>query len=233
MLLINLPYYIMRWLRNLLNYLLGRTLEEKLPTEKEYASKITEEEGEFLDIYTDGSCIGNGTEKARGAWAFVVPEIPRGMVLPNIRSVGSKLVFTDATETKAEGSGKLELPDGVVHTNNKAEFQAITEALRFAKNVLYVKNIRILTDSQYVVNALTGQKTAYVNKEFIRIIHELARKFNEVQFEWVPAHAGNKANQEADKLARKVLGLKTRYNPHRKHKKKNNNNFPKKNNDKR
>lgn len=89
-------------------------------------------------MFTDGSCLANGTVGARAGWAFIY-----------------------GPQSEAVGSGALEQkgPDGELHgaTSNRAELRAAIAALEFrAWWGEGWERIVIATDSEYVVNGATS-----------------------------------------------------------------------------
>ena len=141
------------------------------------------------DVYTlvtDGACSGNGTDDSRGGWAAI-------------------LTAPDGAETVLTGG---EYPC----TNNRMELTAALEGL---SAVPEGSQVRLVTDSTYVANAISkgwlagwqrkGWKTAakqpVANRElWERMILELARH-RLVSTEVVRGHAGHDANERADRLA--------------------------------
>lgn len=97
-------------------------------------------------------------------------------------------------------------------TNNRAEIYAAVHALNQAKQI-GAKKVKLYTDSQFVIHAITdwikkwkenGWKLAtgkdVVNKEdFVAL--DAAQTDLEVEWIYVKAHAQNKGNDEADRLA--------------------------------
>lgn len=85
----------------------------------------------YLQIYTDGSCLGNGSKETNsGAWAFYIPAL------------------------------EFELSKSVTNTtNNRMELTAALEALKYAAAKGYI-SIEILSDSKYVVNGLNNNLVA-------------------------------------------------------------------------
>lgn len=162
-----------------------------------------------VEIYTDGSCVNNGTKSAQAAWAFYVPRIPSNFlsVFGQTREDGDKQLDASDCSGNAVGAGPLKcLKTGEWHSNNKAEFMAIIEALKWATG-FNIRHVKIITDSKYVIDVLTGLKNAHLNLNYIEAVRELVKKFESVKFEWISSHAGDKYNEEVDRLARKQLGL--------------------------
>ena len=65
------------------------------------------------------------------------------------------------------------------------------------------KNIHIFSDSQSVLNSLTGIDT---NRQTILTFHEMIQsltKHNNVNLRWIPAHSGHMGNEKADELTNK------------------------------
>lgn len=100
-------------------------------------------------------------------------------------------------------------------TNNSAEIQAATEAVRVAK-ASDVKRLCINTDSQFLINCITSwiknwkkrgwitaANTPVKNKEDLMLLdEELSDPSIEVTWNHVRGHAGIEGNEMADSLAR-------------------------------
>ncbi len=136
-----------------------------------------------LEIYTDGGCSGN---PGLGAWAYVI-------------------------QCNGEIIQKDSLGDTLT-TNNKMELTAVIEALKFAGVQYGDSQITIHTDSQYVKQGITawihnwkrnGWKTAakkpVKNKE-LWIALDQARQNLQVEWKWVPGHAGVELNELCDAM---------------------------------
>ena len=152
-----------------------------------------------IKIYTDGCCLSNGSENARGGWAFV---------FPGKKKIKSKSGFVADT------------------TNNRMELLSVIKALKFlsgGKNLLIQRgydSIQIYSDSAYVVNAVNldwlvkwGQngwktvngkdiKNADLWKELVKYCNEL--DFFKITFQKVKGHSGNHFNELCDELAKKA-----------------------------
>ncbi len=127
-------------------------------------------------VYTDGACRGN---PGPGGWAWVVPDGPRDS--------GA------APQT----------------TNQRMELTAVLEAVRSLEGPL-----EIVSDSTYVVNCFrdrwwegwlrrgwrNSQKKPVANRDLWEPLLELALP-RSVAFRWVKGHAGDRWNDEADRLA--------------------------------
>ena len=137
-------------------------------------------------LVTDGACSGNGTDAARGGWAAI-------------------LTAPDGSETVLTGG---EYPT----TNNRMELMGALEGLRAAPEG---SDVRLVTDSSYVANAIskgwlagwqrkgwrTASKQPVANRDlWERMIQEIARH-RRVHPELVRGHAGHEANERADVLA--------------------------------
>ncbi|KFM79439.1 Ribonuclease H1, partial [Stegodyphus mimosarum] len=140
---------------------------------------------EYVTVFTDGASSCNGKEEARaGIGVYWGP--------------GNKL------------NASMRLPGR--QTNNRAEIYAAVHALRQAK-LLGIKNLRLYTDSQFVIKGITtwiekwkqngwilANGKPVVNKEdFIAL--DYARQGLNVDWCYVKGHANNPGNVEADKLA--------------------------------
>ncbi|MGO1385707.1 MAG: RNase H family protein [Arachnia sp.] len=97
-------------------------------------------------------------------------------------------------------------------TNNMGELMAVLDLLQSTAHV--DEPIRILCDSQYVINSLTkwmpgwkrrgwkkGDGKPVLNVDLMKEL-DAALKDREVEFEWVKGHAGNAMNEAADVRAR-------------------------------
>ena len=140
-------------------------------------------------IYTDGSCLNN---PGHGGYA--------GIIL-------------DKENNKIDEISGGELQT----TNNRMELQAVIEILKRFKNFKKVhKQLKaeLFTDSRYVQKGISewiskwrknNWKTA--NKKEVKNL-DLWQKLdflnsNEISWEWIKAHNGNKWNEYVDDLARK------------------------------
>lgn len=97
-------------------------------------------------------------------------------------------------------------------TNNMGELMAVLDLLRSTAHV--DEPLRILCDSQYVINSLTkwlpgwkrkgwrkGDGKPVLNVELMKDL-DAALKGRDVTFEWVKGHAGHRMNEAADERAR-------------------------------
>jgi ribonuclease HI len=132
-------------------------------------------------VYTDGACSGN---PGPGGW---------GAVILNEEKIDTNI------------SGKEQST-----TNNRMELMAPIMALRKIKKA---SKITIYTDSIYLKNGITTwiknwekngwkntNKKPVKNKDLWVTLNELS-KDQVIDWKWVKAHAGNKYNEIADKLA--------------------------------
>lgn len=148
-----------------------------------------------LKIYTDGSCKGNGTQKSRGGWGF--------------------LILNEDEEILLEKGGNEKNT-----TNNRMELTAIIEAIQrveiFAKyhRIIYCE---IYTDSAYIHNCIkqkwyktwikngwkTSKKTPVLNQD---LWEQLIPYFEDARFDFfkVKGHTGKQDwNDMVDKLAQR------------------------------
>ena len=110
-----------------------------------------------------------------GGWAFVIPSISH------------------------ESSGF-----DVDTTNNRMEIFACIEALRYLSDCNITKlPIRIVTDSQYVVNTMTKGWKKNKNNDLWKQLESFVNDDFEgnVKFEWVKGHSTNEYNKRCDELA--------------------------------
>jgi ribonuclease HI len=138
-----------------------------------------------IEVYTDGSCIGN---PGPGGWSAVF--------------VGQGKAVFHVTSGESET------------TNNRMELQAAISVLEALLDMPRVPTT-IFTDSQYVKNGITlwikswnanGWQTArgksVKNKDQWQRLHALNIAFgSSLTWAWVRGHNGNKWNEQADALA--------------------------------
>ena len=135
-------------------------------------------------IYTDGACSGN---PGPGGWGAII--------------------LNEENETNISGKEKST-------TNNRMELIAPIMALRKIKKA---SKIIIYTDSIYLKNGITtwiknwekngwknANKKPVKNKDLWVTLNELSKE-HVINWKWVKAHAGNKYNEIADKLASEAI----------------------------
>ncbi|KAI9220014.1 ribonuclease H-like domain-containing protein [Blastocladiella britannica] len=137
-------------------------------------------------VYTDGSCIGNGRPDSRaGIGAYFGPGDHRNFSRPLLHHQGNENA-----------------------TNQKAEIQAVTEALKLVPKS---HPVRIITDSDYVVKSATewiprwrrNDFRGVANADYFRALDEqLYHRGARIEFQHVKGHSQNPGNDEADRLAR-------------------------------
>jgi len=128
-----------------------------------------------IEIYTDGSCIGN---PGPGGWAAII--------------------FAD--DDKHEISG----PDPDT-TNNRMEMMAMIKALnwlheKYPDGAAQKLQITVFSDSNLLVQSLN---LGWKRKANLDLWAEMdaARAWLNIKWQWVKAHAKNKYNNEVDVLA--------------------------------
>ncbi|NXA11990.1 RNH1 Ribonuclease, partial [Sapayoa aenigma] len=142
--------------------------------------------GDFVVVYTDGCCSGNGRNRARaGIGVYWGPGHPLN------------------TSERLPGR----------QTNQRAEIHAACKAIEQAKSQ-NIKKLIIYTDSKFTINGITswvdnwktnGWRTSsggsVINKEDFERLDNLSKDI-EIQWMHVPGHSGFQGNEEADRLAR-------------------------------
>lgn len=91
-------------------------------------------------------------------------------------------------------------------TNNRMEIMGVLETLKYFKTPI---NIKIYSDSQYVINSIINGHVYkwFENKDFSKKNLDLwfelldLLEFHNVSFEWVKGHNKDEMNELADKLA--------------------------------
>ena len=82
-------------------------------------------------------------------------------------------------------------------TNNRMEVTAVLEALRtIPRNA----DVRIFSDSTYVINTMTKNWKRKKNQDLWTLLDNEVGPRN-VEWEWVKGHSGDRFNEEADQLA--------------------------------
>lgn len=145
-----------------------------------------------LEIYTDGSSLGN---PGPGGWGVFV-------------------IKNEELEIKND----VELGGGEKNTtNNRMELQAVIEAFKYisARKVLAENMVTIYADSAYVLNGVTswifgweknGWKTAnkkpVLNQDLWQELIALTRSFKgKINWQKVKGHSGHVYNDKADEIA--------------------------------
>jgi len=136
-------------------------------------------------VYTDGACSGN---PGPGGWGAII---------------------IDEKENQINISGKEKTT-----TNNRMELTAPIMAL---KKIKESSKIIIYTDSTYLKNGITiwienWKKNGWINanrkpvknKDLWVVLNKLTEK-KLINWKWVKAHAGNRYNELADKLATEAI----------------------------
>jgi len=127
-----------------------------------------------IQIYTDGSCLGN---PGPGGWGAVL--IHKGK------------------EKHISGSE----PDT---TNNRMEMMAIIKALEFLhQHKIQDRDIVIYSDSSLVINTFTKGWKRKANTDLWSELNRLTAWLN-ISWNWVKGHSTNKYNNLADELAVKA-----------------------------
>jgi len=138
-----------------------------------------------VEIYTDGACRGN---PGPGGWAAVLS--------------------CDGREKEISGAE--------VHTtNNRMELLAVIRALESLKKPRV--QVKVYTDSQYVRRGITewleswkarGWRTSnrkpVMNQDLWEQLDALAAP-HDIEWHWVPGHAGVPGNERADRLANQAI----------------------------
>jgi ribonuclease HI len=127
-------------------------------------------------IYCDGSSLGNGRESPRAA----------AVALLGFRGVW-----------RAFGTYLGEA------TNQQAEIAAAALGLEQLREPC---RVRVLSDSRYVVETMSGRFRRKSNHEWWERL-DRAADAHEIKWEWLKGHAGHVAQEAVDKAARKIAAL--------------------------
>ena len=158
-------------------------------TERESLMEVTNLRGvgdepqveEELVVYTDGSCVGNGTAEARaGCGVWYGANDPRNMA---IRVPGEK------------------------QSNQVGELLAILHAI---KSTPGAQPLKICSDSRFAIDGLTKHAPGWEKKDWMQVKHGalfkcatawLRARTGKTTLKWVKGHAGVEGNEGADRLA--------------------------------
>jgi ribonuclease HI len=88
-------------------------------------------------------------------------------------------------------------------TNQQAEIAAATIGLEKLSEPC---KVRVLSDSRYVVETMTGNFRKKTNHEWWEKL-ERASKKHQIKWEWIKGHAGHEVQEIVDTLARKTAEL--------------------------
>ena len=138
----------------------------------------------MIEIYTDGACRGN---PGPGGWAA--------------------LLITGRREKEINGAEPMT-------TNNRMELTAVIRALEALKRPVHA---RVYTDSEYVRRGITewlaswkarGWRTAdrkpVKNQDLWQRLEEVSAN-HQIEWRWVPGHAGVPGNERVDRLANDAI----------------------------
>jgi len=125
----------------------------------------------IVEIYTDGSSLGNPGPSGWGALILEEDEY-------------------EISEIILSGSEKKS-------TNNRMELNAVIESIKFVTE----KEIKIYSDSKYVINCAKGLWKIKKNLDLWEIYKKVSKDKN-IEYVWVKGHNGNKYNEIVDKIAR-------------------------------
>jgi ribonuclease HI len=139
---------------------------------------------ESIEIYTDGACRGN---PGPGGWAA--------------------LLSSGAHEKELSGAE-------ILTTNNRMELTAVIRALQALKRQ---SRVRLYTDSEYVRRGitewlrtwkargwLTAERKPVKNQDLWQQL-DAAAAGHEIEWHWVPGHAGVPGNERVDRLANEAI----------------------------
>lgn len=129
-----------------------------------------------VTIYCDGSSLGNGQASTRAAGVALLGY--RGLW----RAFGSYL-----------GTA----------TNQQAEIAAAALGLNALREPC---RVRVVTDSRYVVETMSGRFRRKSNLDWWQKLDEAARP-HQITWEWAKGHAGHVVQEAADKAARRIAAL--------------------------
>lgn len=147
---------------------------------------------EEIEIYTDGSSLGN---PGPGGWGVVI--VSREKIMKEI------------------GGYEKET------TNNRMELTAVIETIKYITKNFKKEKITIFADSSYVLTGITswifnweknGWRTAnkktVLNQDLWKELIELIRNYeNKINWQKVKGHSGHVYNERADEIATSKASL--------------------------
>jgi ribonuclease HI len=159
----------------------GRTAEQTSAAAKKFKGIVDALPASSLQIWPDGSKLGRDAVGPAGAGAVVyLSSAPKNEIFKLVYHLG-------------------------LSTNNTCEFWAIGGALTTVlENKLDLHNeIHVFSDSQFVINCLTGVYQSSAHFKITTVIQKLIKQCrNKPIFYHVPGHAGIPGNEAADVLAK-------------------------------
>jgi ribonuclease HI len=129
-----------------------------------------------VTIFCDGSSLGNGQAETRAAAAALL---------------GYKSLWRGVGEYLGRA------------TNQQAEIAAAAIGLKALREPC---RVRVVTDSRYVVETMSGRFRRKSNHEWWERLDAAARAHN-VTWEWAKGHAGHRVQEAADRAARRIAAL--------------------------
>lgn len=91
-------------------------------------------------------------------------------------------------------------------TNNRAELKAIIAGVHHLP--MDATDVRIISDSQYALNTLSGKWQRKSNTDLFPIYDKIIKELRlNVVYEWVCGHDGNQYNEMCDKMCSEVAGM--------------------------
>ena len=140
----------------------------------------------MIEIYTDGSCLGN---PGAGGWAFLILK-------------GNQLISKSGS-AKNSTNNRMELTAAI----NALEYLKDEKILKINTDSSYLKNgINLWIYNWKKNNWLNSKKENVKNKE-LWIELELLTKNKDIYWNWVKAHNDNKFNNMVDSLAREAAKI--------------------------
>jgi ribonuclease HI len=139
------------------------------------------------DIFADGSCLDNGKPSAKGGWSVIVTP-------------------TNSTDILTSKFGKLRAGK---QTNNRAELEAMLQALLFIESQPKDMFYTIYSDSDTVVSGINGTAGRNANRDIWEDVEEMCtRLVGRFTVAYIEGHisestlARHQNNCQADKLAK-------------------------------
>ena len=164
-----------------------------IPAQRFYTPGITHC-AQTVTVFTDGACFNNGKLNAKcGSGVYFGPSDPRNISFR---------------------------PSGSFQSNQAGEVIAILKA---ALSVPKWTPLKIISDSLYAINGLTEHLSTWEDRGWIGIKNAplfkatacvLKQRIATTSFQWTKGHAGDRGNEEADRLAKEGANKPTQNTLH-------------------
>lgn len=154
-----------------------------------------------VTLYADGGCSGNGTPNSIGGWSYII-------------TLGNSIL--------AKNNGSVNFT-----TNNRMEVASVLSGLKWIiENGYKSYPIKVVSDSQYVINYLNFNKLEKLNSgkwlgrdgkqipnfKFIYKLYKQLEEVKNVKAEKVKGHSGHYFNELCDSMVQGAIKARKNWN---------------------